>query len=136
MNWFPSFSLAMAHLLRVLFIKLAWHVIWLLNGMEVNNKWPHCRIIMQKMDEVECLVSRVSALLFSWVIHLNFFQCILCPHYPTHFHSCKNASACSNQTNTLHRHFLVKQLIRYTFSHKCGNCNVRLCQEILKRVTL
>lgn len=56
MNLFSCFPLAMAHLLRVLFIKLAWHVIWLPNGMEVNNKWFHCKIIMYKMDEVECMV--------------------------------------------------------------------------------
>lgn len=60
MNLFPCFPLAVAHLLRVLFIKLAWHVILLPNGMEVNNKWSHCKIIMCKMDEVECLVSRIS----------------------------------------------------------------------------
>lgn len=51
---------AVAHLLRALFIKLAWHVIWLPNGMEVNNKWSHCKVIMCKTDDVEHLVSRTS----------------------------------------------------------------------------
>lgn len=32
----------MAHLLRVLFITLVWHVIWLPNRIEVNNKWSYC----------------------------------------------------------------------------------------------
>jgi hypothetical protein len=51
MNLSSCVHLAMAHLLRVLFIKLARHVIWLPNGMDVNNNWSHCKIIMHKMDE-------------------------------------------------------------------------------------
>ena len=38
MNLFSGFPWAMAHLLRVLFIKLALHVIWLPNEMAVSNK--------------------------------------------------------------------------------------------------
>lgn len=82
------------------------------------------------MDEVECLVSRISALLVLWVIHLNFFQCILCHHYLTHFPSCE-MPVCQAQIDTLRRHFLIKQLTRYTFCLKCDTCKVVLCQNTL-----
>lgn len=89
MNSFSYFPSALAHLLSVLFIMLGWHVIWLPNGMEVNNKWSHCKIILCKMDGVECLVSRISCNISPWVIHPNFLQCILCYLRLCVFSSCK-----------------------------------------------
>lgn len=63
MNLFSSFLSVMTHVLRVLFLMLGWHVIWLPNGMEVNNKWSCCKKkkkVMWKMDVVERSVSRVG----------------------------------------------------------------------------
>lgn len=55
MNLFSSFLSVMTHVLRVLFLMLGWHVIWLPNGMEVNNKWSCCK---KKKSNVEDGCSR------------------------------------------------------------------------------
>lgn len=132
MNLFSCFPWAMAHLFMVLFIKLAWHVIWLPNEMEVNNKWSHCKIIMCKMDEVECLVSKFPALLVPWVIHHNFSQCILYHQYAAHFQFLQNAPVCQVQTDIYTLMFSKETTTdKIHFQPQYSSFKVVLCQNAL-----
>lgn len=134
MNLFSCFPSAMAHLLRVLFIKLTWHVIWLPNGMEVNNKWSHCKIIMCKMDEVEYLVSRIFCTISplgntSQLLPMHILSPFCCPI----FSSCKNAPMCQAPTDISTLMFPNKTTDKIHFQPQIQHlqgCSVSKCSAV------